>query len=98
MKRSRNQKIDHLRALAILCIILAHTGLQGILFNLRCFDVPLMAFCLAISYYYSSKNLSYISYVKKKIHSFNSSNLYISGVIIYITFFHCSDYRYSLSI
>lgn len=66
MKRSRNQKIDHLRALAILCIILAHTGLQGILFNLRCFDVPLMAFCLAISYYYSSKNLSYISYVKKR--------------------------------
>ncbi len=44
MKRSRNQKIDHLRALAILCIILAHTGLQEILFNLRCFDVPLMAF------------------------------------------------------
>ena len=97
MKRSRNQKIDHLRALAILCIILAHTGLQGILFNLRCFDVPLMAFCLAISYYYSSKNLSYISYVKKRFTRLMVPT-YISGVIIYITFFHCSDYRYSLSI
>ena len=63
----RDLKVDTLRAIAIVSILLAHSGVKYFIFNLRSFDVPLMAFCLGISYYYSSKNVSYLRYVKKRI-------------------------------
>lgn len=63
----RDLKVDTLRAVAILSILLAHSGVKYFIFNLRSFDVPLMAFCLGISYYYSSKDTSYFNYIKKRI-------------------------------
>jgi fucose 4-O-acetylase-like acetyltransferase len=64
--KMRDKRVDAMRALAILSILLAHSGVKGIIFNVRCFDVPLMAFCLGCSYSYSSKNISYFNYVKKR--------------------------------
>ena len=86
MKIPRDQKIDHLRALAIVCIILAHTGVQGIIFNVRCFDVPLMAFCLGISYFYSSKNIPYLAYCKKRFRRLLVPT-YLFLIVLFVTFF-----------
>ncbi len=65
----RDNTIDILRALAILSIILAHSGPTEALFELRNFDVTMMAFLMGASFYLSSQKharLNYKSYVKKR--------------------------------
>ncbi|PEF42811.1 hypothetical protein CON22_27990 [Bacillus cereus] len=63
---TRDIRIDALRALAILLILLAHSNVKGVIFNIRTFDVPLMAFLLGMSFTYNNLNESYIQYVIKR--------------------------------
>lgn len=64
----RDYKIDILRFIAIICIILAHCNPPGIIFVLRNFDVTLMVLLMGASYYISSGSteLNYINYIKKR--------------------------------
>ncbi|MHA6249446.1 acyltransferase family protein [Pontibacter sp. CAU 1760] len=64
----RDTKIDILRCIAILCIILAHSHPNRWLFQLRNFDVVLMVLLLGNSFYLSSvnKKLNYLNYVRKR--------------------------------
>lgn len=65
---NRNGKVDNLRFIGILLIILAHCGAPIIINNIRCFDVILMVFISS----YIHKDIenitakSYVLYVKKK--------------------------------
>lgn len=66
---NRDFRIDILRTLAILLIIFAHTSQINLFFQLRTFDVPLMAILLGMSFYLSQSkktNISYTSYVIKR--------------------------------
>lgn len=66
---NRDFRIDALRSLAILLIIFAHTSQQNLFFQLRTFDVPLMAILLGMSFYLSQSkktNISYKNYVIKR--------------------------------
>ena len=64
----RNAKYDFLKFVGISCVILAHMGIQGILFQLRNFDVPLLVLLSGISFIeYSSINFnSYKEYIFKR--------------------------------
>lgn len=64
---NRDYKIDILRFIAIICIILAHTNPPQIIFLLRNFDVTLMVIVMGVSFYLSNnKNINYKSYIKKR--------------------------------
>jgi len=57
---NRNTNLDFLRFIGISCIILAHMGVPGIIFQARNFDVPLMVLLSGISFsQFSSKNYSH---------------------------------------
>lgn len=64
----RDRKIDIMRFIATIGIIIAHVNAPSIFMQLRNFDVPLMALLMGMSYYLSSKNKSvdYLEYVKKR--------------------------------
>lgn len=64
----RNTDYDFLRFVGIACIILAHVGVGGIVFQIRNFDVPLMVLLSGISYAnFSSQNYpSYTKYLKSR--------------------------------
>lgn len=63
----RDLKIDSLRAIGILCIILAHVGCPGLLFQLRNFDVVLMVFLIGTMYARNQSNRStHSAYIRKR--------------------------------
>lgn len=66
--QNRDYKIDILRFIAIICIILAHTDPPGFIFVLRNFDVILMVIIMGTSFYLSSngKNIDYRNYIIKR--------------------------------
>lgn len=66
MQTKRNYKIDILRALSIILIVLAHSEPPNLIFQLRSFDVVLMTLMMSVSFYLSYKNESYITYVVKR--------------------------------
>ena len=65
---SRNYNYDFLKFVGISCVILAHTGVHGLIFQLRNFDVPLLVLLSGISFAeYSSTNFqSYKEYILKR--------------------------------
>lgn len=69
VKNLRDYKIDILRFIAIVCIILAHTTNLPITIRIfRNFDVTLMVMIMGTSYYLSSngKDINYLTYIKKR--------------------------------
>jgi len=64
----RNCTYDFLRFLGIICILFAHSGISGIWFQLRNFDVPLLVILSGMAYaQYSSLHYStYLRYVKDR--------------------------------
>ncbi|MBK4119350.1 hypothetical protein JHE03_24015 [Pluralibacter gergoviae] len=52
---SRNTKMDLMRCMGIMLIILAHVDPPNTLFQLQTFDVPMMVFVSGMSYYCSGK-------------------------------------------
>lgn len=52
----RDVRIDALRSLAIILIMVAHVGPPELLFEIRIFDVPLMAFLMGASYVVSGES------------------------------------------
>ena len=67
--RERDSRIDILKFIGIICILLAHVNPPAQIFELRNFDVVLMVFLTGTTYYISSGNrLSYKSYVLKRFH------------------------------
>lgn len=59
----RDVRVDILRALAIVLIILAHVSPPVKIFTIRMFDVPLMAMVLGMSYGLSNKKSNRTSYL-----------------------------------
>lgn len=64
---TRNLKLDALKVIAIICIIIAHSAPPQLLFQLRNFDVPLMAIISGALFSLTSYKYSYIKYVTKRI-------------------------------
>jgi peptidoglycan/LPS O-acetylase OafA/YrhL len=66
----RDVRIDILRCIAIVAIIVAHSEPGGLLFQLRNFDVILMVLLLGTSFYLSNKekekSISYLVYLGKR--------------------------------
>jgi hypothetical protein len=58
----RNEVIDWLRAIGLVCIILAHVDPPSWIFKVRTFDVPLMVFISGMSFSLSSNKINWISY------------------------------------
>lgn len=97
-KVDRNTDYDFLRFIGIACIILAHVGVNGVMFQIRNFDVPLMVLLSGISFsQFSSKNYSsYISYIQSRflrlvIPAWVFLILYDSAMFIYSD--HLPSYR-----
>lgn len=63
----RNYGIDLLRAVGLLCIILAHVNPPNLLWQLRSFDVVMMVCISTISFTEYSKPQSYFQYIKGRI-------------------------------
>lgn len=90
--KERDYKIDILRFIAIVCIILAHTSPPRVLFELRNFDVILMVIIMGTSYYLSNngRNINYFSYVWKRF------NRLIVPTWIFLTIFFITFYIISI--
>lgn len=63
----RDEKVDILRFIGLVMIILAHVGPPPLIFQLRNFDVPLMVLISGVSFVLSYKGEPYLSYVWKRI-------------------------------
>lgn len=68
MKKERNTKIDILRAIAMICIIIAHSTPNPLAFQLRNFDVIMIVILLGASFQLSmqGKSINYIEYLIKR--------------------------------
>ena len=68
MKKERNTKIDILRAIAMICIIFAHTNPDPLLFKIRNFDVIMIVILLGASFQLSMQNktIHYSQYIIKR--------------------------------
>jgi len=66
--KKRDERIDILRAIAILCIIIAHSNPNGLILQLRNFDVILMVFLMGASFFLSNrgKEIRYGNYIFKR--------------------------------
>ncbi|MDN4634052.1 acyltransferase family protein [Priestia megaterium] len=64
----RDKRVDILRFIAIMGIIIAHSSPNGFILQLRNFDVTLMVLLLGTSFYLTSsdKKIKYLPYVKKR--------------------------------
>jgi len=66
-KSKRDDAIDVLRGLAILCIILAHSLPPAVVAQLRNFDVVLMVFLMGVSFQLSKRPIfNYWNYIQKR--------------------------------
>jgi len=66
----RDDTLDMLRGIGLLCIMLAHVGPPAFLFQLRNFDVPLMVLVAGSSFAMSTANglkTGYIEYIIKRL-------------------------------
>jgi fucose 4-O-acetylase-like acetyltransferase len=54
-KKQRVKSVDFLRFLGLSLIILAHVTPQGLVFQIRNFDVPLMVFISGVSFALAEK-------------------------------------------
>lgn len=81
----REDRIDVLRGIGLLCIILAHVEPPGILFQMRNFDVPLMVLVAGSAFAISTQNrpkFGYIKYIKNRF-----IRLVVPTWIFLLTFF-----------
>ena len=63
----RDKKIDLLRFIGLMMIILAHTVPPKFLAQVRNFDVPLMVFVSAVTFSKFQKKETYFSYLYKRL-------------------------------
>lgn len=62
---TRNLNVDFFKFLGTLLVILAHTGLTGVAFELRTFDVVMLVFASGLTLkYHGTTWKDYFSYVK----------------------------------
>jgi fucose 4-O-acetylase-like acetyltransferase len=59
----RDERIDFLRFLGLICIILAHAEPCKVIFQMRNFDVPLMVMVAGLSFRVSFKDETYLCYL-----------------------------------
>ncbi len=100
--KERDYKIDILRFIAIICIILSHTKPPETIFLLRNFDVTLMVMIMGASFYLSNnnKNINYSNYIIKRFYRLIVST-WIFLFIFFIAFYIISlltntEYRFGL--
>ncbi len=82
----RDQKIDILRFIGLALIILAHSGVGGIFFQARNFDVPLMVLISGLSFQLAFKSEPYSEYLIKRIMRL------VLPVWIFLTFYFLISY------
>lgn len=63
----RDLRIDFLKFVGLVMIILAHSGPPGGIFQLRNFDVPLMVFCSGFVFSYGVSYSGYLNYVVARL-------------------------------
>jgi fucose 4-O-acetylase-like acetyltransferase len=81
----RDDRLDVLRGIGLLCIILAHVGPPRVLFEIRNFDVPLMVLVAGSAFAISTQTrpkLEYLKYIKSRF-----IRLVIPTWIFLVTFF-----------
>lgn len=66
----RNNAIDFCRFIGVICVILAHTNISPLLFNLRQFDVVMLVFISALSFTYAKPIATWKDYGNYVIHRF----------------------------
>ena len=100
--KERDYKIDILRFIAIICIILSHTKPPETIFLLRNFDVTLMVMIMGASFYLSNnnKNINYRNYIINRFYRLIVST-WIFLFIFFIAFYIISlltntEYRFGL--
>lgn len=68
MPIKRDDRLDILRVIGLVCIVLAHAGPPGIIKELRTFDVPLMVMVSGVAFGLSSRRaVGYGDYLRKRI-------------------------------
>ncbi len=83
----RDHRIDNLRGLGTLLVILAHMTLPTVLLNIRTFDVILLVMVSFVTFRLkSSNNVPYLKYVWKRI-----KRLVIPTYVMLVTFFLLSE-------
>jgi peptidoglycan/LPS O-acetylase OafA/YrhL len=95
---NRDVRIDILRAIAIICIIIAHSEPEsGLVYQLRNFDVVLMVFLLGISFSISTgnKKIEYYQYVLKRFNRLIIPT-WIFLIIFLLVFFVISLLRHEI--
>ena len=101
-QNNRNTKIDILRAIALICIIIAHSEPNTTLAQIRNFDVVLMTLLLGTSFRlsFSKKKIHYFDYLKKRFQRLIVPTwvfLTIFFVIFYlIAYFNRDSYYFNL--
>ena len=85
--KQRDLGIDLLRAVGLLCIILAHVNPPELLWQLRSFDVVMMVCISAISFTEYSKPQPYFQYIKGRIKRLlfpTWQYIILMGVVFYV--------------
>lgn len=81
----RDERVDLLRVIGLLMIILAHVGPPSWLFQLRNFDVPLMVLISGVAFHLSYQREAYGIYVWKRIKRLLfPAWLFLSGYFIWM--------------
>jgi peptidoglycan/LPS O-acetylase OafA/YrhL len=69
--KSRDLRIDVLKVIGLLSIILAHIKINDFMFNVRNFDVPLMVLCSGVLFCHSmgarKNEIPYLVYIKQRV-------------------------------
>lgn len=63
----RDPRIDFLRVLGTILVIMAHTGAPTLIQNIRTFDVSMLMFISGMSFVFSYKDISLKNYMKKRV-------------------------------
>ncbi len=67
MMTKRDSRIDFLRVLGTILVIMAHTGAPTLIQNIRTFDVSMLVFISGMSFVFSYKDISLKDYLKKRV-------------------------------
>lgn len=88
----RDNKIDYIRALCTLLVILAHMEIPGVLNEIRTFDVVALVLVSGLSVNYAEKK-GYINYIKKRIKKLVIPTYTTITFIFLLSFVFCYLFR-----
>lgn len=87
--KERDPRIDTLRVIGTLLVILAHMGIPKILANIRTFDVVMLVFVSGLSFRMSHNNQTFMAYLKKRFFKLVIPTYFTILVIFILSFIVC---------